>query len=101
MRKVIAKQIVREAAAYGECAFRRGYQHGFFAAMAGGGTSPDEKAVSDFRHKKDRFRMSSAPPHEKRKTTYSFSAINRLLLEAESANASLLRAMADEYFGAL
>lgn len=100
MKKVIAKQIVREAAAYGECAYRRGYQHGFFAAMAGGGTSPDEKAVSDFRHDNKRFRMSNAPPHERRKG-YSASNINRLLLEAESANASLLRAMADEYFGAL
>jgi hypothetical protein len=100
VKKVIAKQIVREAAAYGECAYRRGYQHGFFAALSGGGKGPNEKAVSDFRHDNKRFRLSNAPPHERRKG-YGTSNINRLLLEAESANASLLRAMAEEYFGSL
>lgn len=82
-------KLLKEIASYGECAFRRGYQHGYHAAIGDLGTVPTVEEVCKFRHAANRFTRAERPPHEKRKAM-SMKAIERMEWEIGAAKAPML-----------
>jgi hypothetical protein len=107
VKKLVQELIIREVAALAECAFRRGYQHGYYAALGKIGYKPTEEQVSEFRHDKWRFVRSWVGPHEWREGEckehsghrHNLSAVNRLWFEAEPAKAPIIKAMIEKLFG--
>ena len=89
-------KLLKEIASYGECAFRRGYQHGYHAALGELGLTPTAKEVFKFRHAASRFTKASLPPHEKRKA-FAMKATERMALEIANAKAPTICEMARRF----